>query len=166
MKSFPAAIVCTLISLVCFGCTSIGTSPDGLEVPIERAAIRFAADAKEGGYKIVGTEELKKWIDAQKRLTIISTLPPVADKELGMLPSAVSATVAGREKTLTQTQVDNLLKAAGLDKDRTIVVYCAYVASRRSHIGAKILIENGFANVYRYPAGITGWMEMGYPLEK
>jgi len=166
MKPFRTVIIGTLISFVCFGCTSIGTSPDGLEIPIERAAIRFAADVKEGGYKIVGTEELKKWIDARKRMMIISTLPAAADKELGMLPSAINATMPRSEKSLTQIQIDNLLKAAGLDKDRTLVVYCAYVSSRRSHIGAKILIENGFANVYRYPAGIAGWMEMGYQLEK
>jgi rhodanese-related sulfurtransferase len=70
------------------------------------------------------------------------------------------------EKELTQADKDNLLKAAGVDKEKTFVLYCGFVACRRSHIGAKILVENGFKNVYRYPAGITGWIESGYPLSK
>jgi rhodanese-related sulfurtransferase len=70
------------------------------------------------------------------------------------------------EKELTKSDKDALLKAAGSDKGKTMVLYCGFVACRRSHIGAKILVENGFTNVYRYPGGITAWQEMGYPVTK
>jgi rhodanese-related sulfurtransferase len=159
------AVVATM-SLALVGCVSPGTSPKGLEVPIENAVFKFVSDVKEGGYKIIGTRELKKWLDQGKKVTIISSLPVSDDKELGTLPSSVNGAMPKTEKELTQADKDNLLKVAGLDKDKTIVVYCGFVACRRSHIGAKILVENGFSNVYRYPGGITAWQEMGYPVTK
>jgi len=166
MKTAARTAIAMLITSVFFGCTSIGTSPTGQEVPFEKAAIKFVSDIKEGGYKVVGTEELKKWYDTGKKMIIISALPATDDKEFGTLPSAVNGAMPKSEKELTQADQNNLLKAAGMDKDRTIVVYCGFIACRRSHIGAKILVDNGFANVYRYPAGIAGWQEMGYPLVK
>ena len=164
MKNLATLFVMTLTLA---GCVSThGTSPKGLEVPIERAAVKFSADIKDGGYKVVGTDELKKWLDDGKKLTIISTLPALEDKEIGILPSAVNGAMPKSEKELTPADKDNLLKVAGADREKPVVIYCGFVACRRSHIGAKILIENGFKNVYRYPAGVTGWSESGYPLTK
>jgi len=167
MRSFNCVVVAAIMSLVIVGCASThGTSPKGLEIPIENATLKFATDVKDGGYQIVNTEELKKWLDEGKKVTIISALPASEDKAFGTLPSAVNGALPKTEKELTPADKDNLLKVAGLDKEQTIVIYCGFVACRRSHIGAKILVENGFKNVYRYPAGITGWAEMGYPLTK
>jgi len=158
-----AAISLLLLS----GCAAThGTSPKGLELPIEKAAIKFSADTRDGGYKVVGTEELKKWLDEGQKLTVISALPAVEDKEYGRLPAAVNGAMPKSEKELTQTEKETLLKVAGNDKEQKLVIYCGFVACRRSHIGAKILVENGYKNVYRYPAGITGWSELGYPLNK
>lgn len=155
------------IALTLAGCAAThGTSPKGLELPIEKAAVKFSQDIREGGYRVVGTDELKKWLDEGKKLTIVSTLPLAEDKEFGTLPSAVNGAMPKAEKDLSQIDRDNLLKAAGTDKEASVVVYCGFVACRRSHIGAKILVENGFRNVYRYPAGITGWKESGYPLAR
>jgi rhodanese-related sulfurtransferase len=164
MTNFATIAVMTMMLV---GCASThGTSPKGLEVPFEKAAVKFSSDIKDSGYRIISTDELKKWIDESKKLTIISTLPAEEDKEFGLIPSAVNGAMPKSEKELTQADKDNLLKAAGVDKEKTVVVYCGFVACRRSHIGAKILVENGFKNVYRYPAGITGWSESGYPLSK
>jgi len=155
------------LTLMLAGCAlTHGTSPKGLEIPIEKAAVKFSADIKDGGYSIISTDELKKWLDEGKKLTIISTLPAEEDKDFGLLPSAVNGAMPKSEKELVQADKDNLLKAAGVDKEKTVVVYCGFVACRRSHIGAKILVENGFRNVYRYPAGITGWSESGFPMSK
>lgn len=166
MKKFYLVAVSAIIFISLAGCASVGTSPKGQEIPIEKAALKFAADVKDGGYKVVGTEELKKWLDEGKNVTIISTLPAEDDKALGTIPTAVNGVMPKTEKELTPADKDNLLKAAGSDKEKTIVVYCGFVACRRSHIGAKILTDNGYQNVYRYPAGITGWKEMGYPVTK
>jgi len=156
------------IILLCFlgGCASYGTSPKGLEVPIEQAALSYAADVQSGGYKIVSTEELKRWVDQGRKMTIISTILVSDDKAFGMIPNAVNSVIPRYEKELTQAHKENLLKAAGSDKGQTIVLYCGFVGCRRSHIGAKILADNGFTNVYRYPGGIKAWNEMGYPVVK
>jgi thiosulfate/3-mercaptopyruvate sulfurtransferase len=167
MRKVCLVAVAVIISFMFVSCASThGTSPKGLEIPIEKATIKFAADVKDGGYKIVSTEELKKWLNEGKKVTIISALPTDEDKKFGTLPSALNGAMPKTEKELTQADKDNLLKVAGSDKEQTIVIYCGFVACRRSHIGAKILVENGFQNVYRYPSGITGWSEMGYPLTK
>lgn len=167
MKRIKLIILAAIATTALVGCApSLGTSPKGLEVPIEKAAVKFSADVKEGGYKLVNTEELKKWLDEGKKMTIISTLPLPDDQQFGLLPAAVNGVMPKSEKELTPTDKDHLLQAAGPDKDQTLVVYCGFVACRRSHIGAKVLIENGYSNVYRFPGGITAWQEMGYNVVK
>lgn len=167
MKTMNHLALSAVMTLTLAGCAAThGTSPKGLEVPIEKAAVKFSADIKEGGYKVVATDELKKWLDDGKKMTIISSLPAQEDKEFGILPSAVNGAMPKTEKELTTADKENLLKVAGPDKEKPVVVYCGFVACRRSHIGAKVLVENGFKNVYRYPGGISGWSESGYPLTK
>jgi rhodanese-related sulfurtransferase len=167
VKKLILSAFLSIIALALVGCASgKGTAPKGSEVAIEKAAIKFAEDIKSGGYKIVSTEELKKWSDEKKKMLIISTLPVADDKDLGRIPSAVTSTMPGAEKDLTAADKDLLIKTAGIEKDQTIVIYCGFVGCRRSHIGAKILVDKGFTNVYRYPAGILGWKEMGYPAAK
>lgn len=167
MNVLKLSAVISLLSLALAGCASThGTSPKGLEIPIEKAALKFAADVKEGGYKIVTTDELKKWLDEKKSMTILSSLPADEDKAFGTLPGTLNAAMPKTERDLTPGDKEQLLKVAGEDKERTLVVYCGFVACRRSHIGAKLLVDNGFKNVYRYPAGITGWGEAGYQLVK
>lgn len=144
----------------------IGTSPQGLEVPIEKAAIRLSSDLRSTDYRVVATEELKKWLDDGKKPLVISALPVEEDKQLGVIPGTVNAYMPKSEKEVTKADKDKLLAAAGSDKEQVIVVYCGFTSCSRSHIGAKILVENGYRNVYRYPAGITGWLESGYPVTK
>lgn len=167
MKKLSLLVVVASMSLANIGYAApASTSPKGLEIPIEKAAYKLTTDVAEGGYKIVGTEELKRWLDDGKKVTIISALPASADKEFGVLPSTVSCTMPKEEKELTQASRDSILKAAGADKEKPIVIYCGYVACGRSHLGAKILVKNGYKNVYRYPGGIAAWQEMGYPVSK
>jgi len=169
MKSRVLLTVASLLVSFAFmgsAFASPGTSPQGKEVPIETAAVKLVADVKNGGYQLVTTEELKKWIDAGKAMTIISTLPADEDKALGIIPLAVNGFMPKTEKELTPADKNALLKAAGPDKGKTIVIYCGFVACRRSHIGAKILVENGFNNVYRYTGGIIAWQDAGYQLTK
>jgi len=166
MKTISRFGILAAMILTLSGCATIGTSPKGLEVPIEKAAIRFSADLKDGGYGIVGTEELKKWLDDGKKMTVISTLTVPEERAFGAIPTAVSAVMPKSEKELTPEDREILLRVAGSDKESPVVVYCGSVACRRSHIGAKLLVEKGYKSVFRYPAGISGWKESGYPLAK
>lgn len=166
MKVSTMLIISAAMSCAIAGCATPGTSSKGLEVPIEKATLKFISDVKEGNYQTVDTGELKKWIDEGRTMTIISALTPADDQNVGQIPGAVNGVMPKSEKELTQADTANLLKVAGNDKERPIVVYCGFVACRRSHIGAKILVDNGFRNVYRYPGGTTAWKESGYPLNK
>jgi rhodanese-related sulfurtransferase len=115
---------------------------------------------------VVNTEELKKWINEKKSMTVIFALPAEEDASLGMIPGSVNGLIPKTEKELAPADKERILNTAGTEKRRTIVVYCGFVACRRSHIGATILAENGYTDVYRYPAGLAGWREAGYPLIK
>lgn len=168
MKMFRVFSLIAVTAIAMTGCASVreGTSVKGLEVPIEKVAIRFEADVREGGYKVVSSDELKKWTDANRKMTVIDVLPAEERAALGHIGSSVNAPLPKTEKEITPADRQNLIAAAGPDKDRLIVVYCGFVGCRRSHHGAKILTENGYTNVYRNPGGIVGWKESGYPLTK
>jgi rhodanese-related sulfurtransferase len=94
-------------------------------------------------------------------MTIISTLTPAEEREFGTIPTAVNSAMPKSEQDLMPEDRELLLRAAGSDKESPVVVYSGLVADRRSHIGAKLLVEKGYRNVFRYPAGITGWKEVG-----
>ena len=164
MKNYPAMIA--IASLLLAGCAATrGTSPKGLEVPIEKAALQLSADKLNGGYKIVSTDELKKWLDAGKKMTIISAQSHKEDKVSGIIPGALSAPMPESEQEITPEDKVHLVSAAGNNKENILIVYCDYVASRKSHIGAKLLASYGYKNVYRYPAGAVAWSESGYSMK-
>jgi rhodanese-related sulfurtransferase len=146
------------------GLSGIGTSPKGLEAPIEKAAMKLMTDVKDGGYQLIGTEELNKWITEKKVFLLIDTMPKENFDKI-RIKGAVNSPLAKTEKEFTPAEKENILKIAGSDKSKTIVVYCGFTACRRSHLGAKTLVENGFSSVYRYPGGIIAWNEGGYPEE-
>ena len=160
MKRLLTCLSLLLCTLTLSACAGIGTSPKGLEVPIEKAAIKLNADTRDGGYRLVGTEELNKWLGEKKSLVIIDTMPQ-PDFAKGHIPGAVNGVMPKSEKELAPADKEALLQMAGPDKEQAIVIYCGFVSCRRSHLGAKVLVENGYTNVFRYPAGITGWKESG-----
>jgi len=164
MRFLTAAAMIGALLLTVSGCATVGTSPKGLELPIEKAAINLNADVVDGIYKVVSTDGLKRFVDEGKRMTVISTLSAEDDIKFGMIPGALSVTMPKSDKELTTADMMNLFKVAGEDKTRTIVVYCGNVACRRSHHAAKMLVANGYKSVYRYPGGIISWREAGLPL--
>lgn len=165
LKDYPAMFAIT--ALLFAGCSATrGTSPKGLEVPIEKAALQLSADTLKGGYKIVSTDELKKWLDDGRKMTIISALSHKEDKISGIIPGALSAPMPESEQEITPEDKVHLESAAGSNKENILIVYCNYVGSRKSHIGAKLLVSYGYKNVYRYPAGAVAWSESGYSMKK
>jgi len=145
-------------------CAGIGTSPKGLETPIEKASMRLVTDVKDGGYRLIDAETLNKWMIEKNGLLVIDSHPK-EDYDNAHIKGAINSPMPKGEKELTPYDKNNILKIASDDKDRTIIVYCGFTACRRSHWGAKILTGNGYKNVYRYPGGITAWLEYGYPAE-
>lgn len=161
-KCFAVIVLLAVFTLA--ACAGIGTSPKGLEAPIEKASIKLVTDVKEGGYILIGTDALNKMLTENGNVLLIDTMPKEAFDQ-SRLKGAVNSPVAKTEKEFTPAERQNIVKIAGNDKSKTIVVYCGYTSCRRSHLGAKTLVENGFASVYRYPGGIVGWKEAGLPTE-
>jgi thiosulfate/3-mercaptopyruvate sulfurtransferase len=145
-------------------CAGIGTSPKGLETPIEKASMTLVTDVKSGGYQLIGAEALNKWLTDKKNVILIDTMPK-EDFDKTRIKGAVNSPVPKAETELTPNDKKTILTVAGGDKGKAIVVYCGFTACRRSHWGAKILVENGYKSVYRFPGGIIGWLEYGYPAE-
>lgn len=146
--------------------TKIGTAPDGSEIAIEKATMKFIKDYEAGKYQLASTEDLNKWIGEKKDMIVIDTMP--ADfYAKGHIPGALNAELPKTGMAdATDEQKAAFIKQLGTDKDQTIVVYCGFTACARSDVGAVLAIQQGFKNVYRVPGGIAAWNEAGYALEK
>jgi len=137
------------------------------ELDTEKIAVTFAAEVQRGGYKVVGTQELKGWLDAKKPMLIVDTMPYEDSYKKQHVPGAVQMLFPIPEMTKMDDKTkDALIKLLGPDKNRLIVFYCGFVKCTRSHNGAMWAVKLGYKNVYRYPGGIKAWDEAEYPIEK
>ena len=166
----------TLLFLVCgafvFGVATSGFCWGKKELETEASAVKLVREVERGGYKIVTTDELKAWIDQNKDMVIVDTMPYEASYKKNHVVGAVqflfpipdmdtwnTGETAGKNK-------EDYEKLLGADKNKTIVVYCGFVKCTRSHNGAAWARKLGYNNVYRYPGGIKAWQEAKYPVEK
>jgi rhodanese-related sulfurtransferase len=137
------------------------------ELETEKVAVNFANQVVKGGYKIVSSEELKKWMDQKKYMLIVDTMPYEDSYKKQHIPGAVQFEFPKEEVTnlddKTKAEFEKLL---GPDKNRLIVIYCGFTKCGRSHNGAMWAVKMGYENVYRYPGGIKAWMEAGYPVQQ
>lgn len=142
------------------------------EVKKEAGAVKLVREVQRGGYDLVTTEELKKWIDSGKDILIVDTMPFAGSYKKQHVPGAVQFLFPipdmnewNTKETDGKTKED-FLKLLGDDKDKLIVIYCGFVKCTRSHNGAVWAVKLGYKNVYRYPGGIFAWKGAGYPVEK
>jgi len=158
---FTIAVVA--VALVISGCGKFTPK----ELDNEKIAVKFAKEVLRGGYNIVDTEELKKWFDAKKDMMIVDTMPLADSYNKNHIPGAVQILFDIPElEKIDDTKKAELLKLLGDNKDRTIVFYCGFTKCTRSHNGAMWAVKLGYKNVFRYPGGIVGWKEAGFPAEK
>ena len=59
------------------------------ELETEKVAVNFYKEVVRGGYKIVTTEELKGWVDQNKDMLIVDTMPLEASYKKQHIPGAV-----------------------------------------------------------------------------
>ena len=142
------------------------------EVEKEAGAVKLVREVQRGGYDVVTTEELKKWVDSGKDMVIVDTMPYEASYKKNHVPGAVQFLFPIPEmaqwytkETGGKTQQD-FIKLLGNDKNKTIVIYCGFVKCTRSHNGAAWAVKLGYKNVYRHPGGIFAWKGAGYPVGK
>jgi len=173
-QSLALILAMVLIMAALVGCSSapasaagkVGTATDGSEVTIEKATMKFIKDTNEGGYQLLSTEDLNKWITEGKEMIIIDTMPADSFAK-GRIPGALNAELP--KTTLadaTDEQKQAFSSLLGENKDTSIIVYCGFVGCARSHVGAVIAMEEGFTNIYRVPGGIVAWQEAGFEVEK
>jgi thiosulfate/3-mercaptopyruvate sulfurtransferase len=137
------------------------------ELDTEKIAVGFARQVESGGYKIVSTEELKKWIDEKKDILIVDTMPYEDSYKKEHVPGAVQFEFPiPIMTTIDDKKKAEFIKLLGPDKNRLIVSYCGFTKCTRSHNGAMWAVKFGYKNVYRYPGGIKAWEEADYPVEK
>jgi thiosulfate/3-mercaptopyruvate sulfurtransferase len=169
MKGFGLAV----IGLFVLGTSNVGFAKDKFEAEVEKEAdaVKLVREVQRGGYDVVTAEELKKWIDAGKKMVIVDTMPykdsyakqhvPGAEQFLFPIPEM---TTWDTKETDNKTEQD-FAKLLGPDKDKVVVIYCGFVKCTRSHNGAMWAKKLGYKNVYRFPGGIFAWKGAGYPVE-
>jgi rhodanese-related sulfurtransferase len=142
------------------------------EMEKEASAVKLVREVQRGGYDVVTTEELKKWIDSGKDMVIVDTMPYEASYQKNHVPGAVQFLFPIPEmkqwdakETSGKSQQD-FVKLLGNNKNKPIVIYCGFVKCTRSHNGAAWAVKLGYKNVYRHPGGIFAWKGAKYPVEK
>ena len=109
-----------------------------------------------------------KWQDGQKEALLKKVAEAVPQKTTwkkvtkvayNKLPKAERRTKKVNGKVVYQKKVTSP------DKNAPVVVYCGFVGCARSHIGAELLVQNGYKNVYRYMGGIYAWAQAGNEVE-
>jgi len=161
------SIVTALVLLVLAATPCLALEWGAKELETEKLAIAFASDVAKGGYAIVGTEELKSWVDAKKPMLIIDTMPAAASYAKNHIPGAVNFELPIPEMTsMDAAQQAAFEKLLGPDKNRQLVFYCGFTKCTRSHNGALWAKKLGYTNVFRHPGGIKAWLESDYPVEK
>lgn len=142
------------------------------EVKTEATAVKLVREVMRGGYDLVTTEELKKWLDEGKDMVIIDTMPYEDSYKKAHVPGAKQFLFPipdmnqwDSNETAGKSQED-YIALLGADINKLIVTYCGFVKCTRSHNGAVWAKKLGYNNVYRYPGGIFAWMGAGYEIGK
>jgi len=164
----------TIVGILVFGLAGPAMAKNKFEQEVEKetGAVNLVREVQKGGYDVVTTEELKKWIDSKKDMVIVDAMPYGDSYKKQHVPGAVQFLFPIPEmkdwdvkETDGKTQAD-FMKLLGDNKDRTIVIYCGFVKCTRSHNGAAWAVKLGYKHVYRYSGGIFAWKGADYPTEK
>ncbi len=119
------------------------------EMEKEASAVKLVREVQRGGYDVVTTEELKKWIDGGKDMVIVDTMPYEDSYKKIHVPGAVQFLFPIADMNqwdINETDgksQDDFIKLLGTDKDNPIVVYCGFVKCTRSHNGAAWAVKLG-----------------------
>lgn len=162
LKKFIPATMVILVLLMLAGCSSDWGKK---ELQTEKIAATFNAEVQRGGYQVVITPELKDWLDGEKSVLVVDTMPYEESFKKNHIPEAKQLEFPIPElNTIDEKMQNELLELLGPDKDRIIVFYCGFTKCTRSHNGAMWAVKLGYNNVYRMPGGIKGWIESDYPV--
>ena len=103
-------------------------------------------------FGLLSVHELKKWLNQEDRLFLLDVREE-NDWEQGHIPGSVN---------IFSGYLKNRIKE--LPKDRPIVVICKI--GNRASLGASILRQARFKQVYNVLGGIIAWKNAGYEITK
>ncbi len=133
-------------------------------IKIKKSGVyNFTLGDRSGVIKVLElTANNYKELSAKEALKVISNINPVlidvrttGEYESGHINNASLLPVQ-----ILSSNLDKLEKF----KDEPILLYCQ--SGNRSTVAAKILIDNGFTNVYNLRYGIGDWKREGLPVNK
>ena len=171
MKIFKKIAVSMLLVILVSVSQSAADDSFAQEVEKEVAAVKLAREVMRGGYDLVTVNELKGWIDENKDMVIVDTMPYEASYKNEHVPGAIQFLfpIADMEdwdsKETDGKTIDVFKKLLGQDKEKTIVIYCGFVKCTRSHNGTAWARKLGYKKVYRFAGGIYAWKGAGFPVE-
>lgn len=112
---------------------------------------------KNEGYTLLQAEDLRHWMEEERRFILIDTLPKEI-YEKRRIPGAVNACVY--EVTFPE-QVEAIMQ----DKEREIVLYGSSERSRDALTAGEKLSRLGYKKVFVLKDGVEGWVKSGQALE-
>lgn len=176
LNSYKAKITLTLMTVLLaamFSAPSFaGENKFEQEITKEKMAVKIIREIQRGGYDVVSTDELSKWMKEKKDMIIIDTMPYEASYKKNHVPGAkqflfpIPDMDKWNNKETAGKSIEEFKKLIGPDKNKTLVFYCGFVKCTRSHNGAAWAKKLGYKNVYRYPGGIFAWKGAGYEIGK
>lgn len=119
-KILLLAVFCIATLTACSGSKGVGSAKDCNEFTIESTAMRLMAAVEEGQYNLVGTEELKNWIDNGEDMIVIDTMPADSYNK-NRIPTAVNAELPVKLEEVTPEQREAFVTALGTDKDKKLL---------------------------------------------
>lgn len=113
-------------------------------------------------YETLTAEELKKRLDQKapdnddpdEGYALVNVLGE-DDFEEAHIPSSINIPKGNEDKFEKR-----------YSKDKPIVVYCASPECDASPTVAEELADRGFGKIYDFEAGMSGWKQAGYPVER
>jgi thiosulfate/3-mercaptopyruvate sulfurtransferase len=165
-RNIMVIVILSVCAVMLGSSNGLAQKADYPEKVKEIIAINFAREMTDGAYKAINVEDLKKAVDAKRDILIIDTMPLEASYQKQHVPGAKQMEFPIPEmKELDDAKKAEFLKLLGPDKDKMIVFYCGFTECTRSHNGAMWAVKLGYTNVYRFPGGIEGWAQAGYPVD-
>jgi thiosulfate/3-mercaptopyruvate sulfurtransferase len=173
MRGWIKGFGLVVIGMFVIGTSGVGLAKDKFEAEVEKEAdaVKLVREVQRGVCDVVTAEELKKWINAGKKMVIVDTIPYKDSCAKQHIPGAKQFLFPIPEMTTWDTkETDNkteqgTAKQLGPDKEEVVVIYCGFVKCTRSHNGAIWAKKLGYDNVYRFPGGIFAWKGDDYPVE-
>lgn len=152
-----------ILGLIVCGCAASHRDP----LREESVAISLYNQAVEGGYRLIGTEELAELVRSQTDMVLLDVRPEGDFQRAHILGSTNIPFPKEGMKEWDQEAMNGMSSAEfadelGVAREMPIVVYAEDLDSPRSHSAAAWARQLGFGNVSRYAGGIRGWKAAGH----